>query len=576
MKSIKKWLILILVFALAAAAVACTGGDTTGTTTATTKSTTSSGSTTAGNYEWEYMEDTSPFEFDIWWVSHWGFNKDAIVAGWDDNIPVYKLITEATGGRINFVMPEGTENELLGPMIAAGTLPDVIVLGDNKSPYYYQMKDAGQIYAWSDLIAEHCPKMWDLVLESNKVFHTEADGKLYKYVSMIADEVSGAGLEAIGLPACSHSNISFARKDILAAFGAQDLTDINQLTDYLRFCKANYPDVDPIRLFLNDPRSESTPFFRHLGATFGCHLSGTYPAADGTLKFYMYDPNYVAYLQWLNGLFREGIITTNMLAEDSQAQETRAYNAGYGFMVDSMWGAYGTVNDTIRTNLGSDVKTFIDVGPIKKDGHWESDGYRNTGSFATLITTGTKQPDRVIKMFEFLLTEEGQMLINAGPDGWAYEIKDGKYIPKSDALELASKNLQEYTTKYRLSGPWAFIAQDYYWEYYLGQLLNPDGYIKDQTYARLKPYIRPIWDEGFVNIRRGIIKEAGNDIDVLNTRINNICIEAGMKMVIAGSDADFQKIYTDCIAEIEAQGVAQIHTEYTELYNDYKEKLGLK
>ena len=98
----------------------------------------------ATSTEWEYEEDTSPFEFTDWFPSIWGWGKGALDNGWDDS-PVFQHITEKTGGKINFDIPVGTEDDLAGTMIAAGTYPDACVFGSYNSPYIAQMRDAGLI-----------------------------------------------------------------------------------------------------------------------------------------------------------------------------------------------------------------------------------------------------------------------------------------------------------------------------------------------------------------------------------------------------------------------------------------------
>lgn len=572
--SMKKVLVMVLALAmLTGTLTACGAGTATPSTQqpATEKVTSAAGETTSPggtDTELEYAQDTSPFEFTVWWPSVWAWAKPAVEAGWDDS-PVYKRITEKTGGKMIIDMPAGKEEELIGPLIASGDLPDVMVFNAFNNPYIPQMKDAGQIVAFGDLIDRYAPKMWSLIPKSQLQFHADKDGKLWKYVGFEYDTRCFEAFDELKVPRTHGYNIMFARKDILAAYGKQDITDLDDFTAFLKFCKEKYPEVDPLKLPADDPRTE---LFTHFKSTFGCHLSNTYPQQDGTLKFYWYDPAYVEYLQWLNGLFQQGLITTNMLTEGVQQKDEKMYGAKYGAIMSATYNAYNTLNETIKTNLGNDDKGYTAIGPIQKSGvKWEAAALRSKGSQATVITTNAKQPDRIIKFFEYLLTDEGQMVTNAGVEGDMWNTVDGKWVPDPDAAALAAKDLQSYVSRYKVNGPWSPWVKTYFWERYLGAVLTPEGLAKDENIKRLNA-VRDIWEEGFADIEGAV--DPGSDLDVLRTKINNLCKESGMKMIAAKDAAEFDKIYNDCKAQIEKLGVDKIEAVYTAEHRAQLKALG--
>lgn len=538
--------------------------------TATPAPATGTAESTGTPAQWEYQKDTSAFEFTVWWPSVWSWAKPAVEAGWDDS-PIYQQITAKTGGKMKIDMPAGTDDELIGPMLASGDLPDVMVFSAYNTPYIPQMKDAGQIYCFGDLIDQYAPTMWNLVSPSELQYHADSDGKLWKYVGFEYDEKCFEAFDLEGIPRTHGTNIMFARKDILAAYGKQDITDLDDFTSYLNFCKQNYPDADALRLPAQDPRGD---LFIHFKSTFGCNLSDTYPQADGSLKYYWYDPHYVDYLKWLNGLFKSGVVSANMLTETAQQKDDKMYSAKYGAFLSAMYNAYNTVNETIKKNQGNDTQTYVDIGPIQKQGvKWEAMALRSKGGPATVITKNAKLPDRIIQFYEYLLTDEGQMLTNAGVEGVNYDMVDGKWTPKKEAADMAVKDLQGYVTKYKVNGPWAPWVKTYYWEYYLGTQLTPTGFVKDETLKRLPPSnVRDIWQEGFADIAGSI--DPGSDLDVLRTQIDGLCKEAGMKMIAAADDAAFQKLYSDCTAQIEQLGVSKIEKAYTDEHQAQLKALG--
>jgi len=528
--------------------------------------------------QWEYSEDTSPFEFTAWWASVWSWAKGAVELGWDDS-PVYKYIEEKTGTKMHIDMPAGNEEELLGPMIASGTFPDVIVFSTFLSPYLKQMIDADLVYSWTELIDEHCPKMWSLIPESQLVYHADDNGTLWKYVGFEYGETWAEDSRKMGNdPAggCPMHTVMFARKDILKAYGKDDITTLEDFTEYLQFAKDNYPDVDPLQLFVGDPRGN---LFTHFRSTFGCHLSGTYPLADGTIKYYMYDPAYVDYLSWLNSLYRKGIITDNQLTYDMNTMDTKMYSGNYGAIMSATYVAYNTLEQTLKNNYGEDTdKLYVAIGPVQKEGiTWKTGFTRGKGSFATVITKNATNPGRIIKFFEFLLSDEGQMTINAGIEGvdW-WRNSDGTIGHDKEKADLAANDLEAYTTKYKLSGNWAAWCNTSYWEGLLGPILSPPtGRAVDENYKRIGPkYVVDIWPLGYADIQTCI--ETGSDIDVIQTKVYEACKIAGMKMIAAKNDDEFKSIYDACLKEIEELGVAKVEEAYTAEHKDQCKRLGIQ
>ncbi|NLD88645.1 MAG: hypothetical protein GX633_10385 [Clostridiales bacterium] len=530
-------------------------------------------------YDWEYQMDTSPFEFDVWWPSVWSWAKAGLDSGWDDS-PVYQYITEKTGGKMNVEIPLGDEGELAGTMIAAGTYPDVCVFGSFTSPYIVQMKDANLIYSWTELINEHAPKMQTLIPDSMMASHADENGELWYYPGFAYHETWAEEAEAMGAhPAggAHGTNVIFCRKDTLEAFGKDDISDIDTFTEYLYFCRDNYPDVDPVRLFASNPRNGGEAIFTHLKATFGCHLSDTYPQADGSIKYYMYDPAYIDYLSWLNKLYKDGVISSNQLTDDQTALDTKTYSAGYGAINSATYTAYNTLETTLKESFGADTdKLYVAVGPINGNNgiKWQTYKLRSTGGQSSVITKNCDIPERVIRFFEFIFTDEGQMTIQGGIEGehWTRNA-DGTISHDEAKASLANSDLEGFVTKYKLCGNWSPWCNTSYWEGLLGACLTPPGRDLDESEKRLQPYTIDLWADGFCEITACI--EGGSDLDVIRTKVNEACMNAAMKMIASANEAEFNKILADCITEIEGLGVAQIEEAYTAEYKSCCESLGI-
>jgi hypothetical protein len=125
-----------------------------------------------------------------------------------------------------------------------------------------------------------------------------------------------------------------------------------------------------------------------------------------------------------------------------------------------------------------------------------------------------------------------------------------------------------------LNGNWAPWCNTSYWEGLLGAILTPLGRAVDENEKRLGTnFVKDIWSEGFADIPSSIV--SGSDVDVINTQINEACATAGMQMIAAASDAEFDALYTKIIQDIEALGVSKVEEVYTAEHQRQLKALGL-
>ncbi len=166
-----------------------------------------------GDFEWEYMADTSPITIQFW-QNTWGGCRPAV--RWDDGM-VSQFITQQTGVTLDMEVLEGEEDEVLAPMIASGDLPEMLAFGNYTSPLLQQIIDAGMVHAIGDLIDEYAPKTWDLVPPAYHTYHTADDGKMWYWAGFMYYAEVMEAFEEINVPFTSGEGIMFTRRDILEA-----------------------------------------------------------------------------------------------------------------------------------------------------------------------------------------------------------------------------------------------------------------------------------------------------------------------------------------------------------------------
>lgn len=516
---------------------------------------------------WDYELDTSPYEFTVWWPSVWPWAKTSVENGWPDE-GVTKAITEATGVKMNIDMPSGAEADIAGPLIASGQYPDMMIFSAYNSPYAAQMQEGGALYCISDLMDEYAPRMWEVVTPTLMQHHADEDGKLWKYVGFEYDQESIEASLEIGLTPSSGGNIMFVRRDVLEAFGKEDIRSLDELTELLVFTRQNFPELDPIKL---DSDITSGMFANHMCAIFGMHLSKTYPQGD-SLELVFKDPKYMDYVGWLNGLYREGVITDNMLADSDQAKDEKTFAGKYAVLVDATFNIYNTVNTTIESNTGSAETTYKAIGPAEKEGiAFTAPSLRSKGGNCVVITQNAEKPDRIIRFLEYLLTDEGQTAITLGVEGISWEEQNGSKVLLPEASELIVSDLQAYAAKYDTLGRWAPFAKTTYWYWYCDDFLTPEGPIRDDNNGRLDPYVVDIWDEGFIDITSSLV--VGSPEDLARTRITDIHKTACAKMISSKTEEAMRQEYENFLAEIERAGATQVEEAYTAIYRENLERI---
>jgi len=575
-KSVIKLMSLVMAVLFTMTIIAGCGSGTNNATDATTAAAgqTQAATTAKTDFEWEYMEDTSPVTIGMWNANIWPWAKPS--AGWD-NTETCKLVTQKTGVTLDIDVQTGKEEDLVGPLIASGDLPETMAFENYYSPYIQQMIDAGMVLPISDLIDQYAPKMWNLIPKETVNYHKSKDGKLYKSVAFVGDNESVEAYKSVNYPPTPGDRVMFIRSDILTAMGKEDIKTTDELYEALKFIKQKYPDVEPFG-FSGDIGADglgvllSGSVSNYMPQVFGMHVSKLY-SDNGNIKLPNKDPKYLDYMKFMNKLFKEGLITANGLTEKAQQSDEKEFGAKYGMFVGAVFHVYNTINTTIEKNTGSKDKIYKAVGPITAPGvEWKAPALRSWGGKTVIITKNCKEPERMIKLMEYLFTEEGQTNILLGVEGVTWDMVDGKRVMKPDVVKELSTSLEEATKKYGTISKWVPFAKVEYWAKYIDDYLVPAGPGRDELWKRLGPYVVDHWQEGFADLQMSI--EVGSDTDIVYTKAKEAMTKAALKLVTAKSDDEFTATYDNSLKELDALGISKVEDALTAEFKKQLQILG--
>ncbi len=387
--------------------------------------------TDAGTPSWE--QDNSEFTFEwflnVPWMT-WPTNGYDLVS---------QKLKEITGATIKFRVASTEDNTELSTMISSGQLPDVISV---QASYTQTSQLADQNYLWAidDLMELFAPSMKSRFLEQQKDVHDwfmRADGKLY-------------GIPNISYPNYYMKNLDIAsnggfmvREDWYYEVAAQgiDMTTPSGMIAGCKYIAGKYKSAIPIQL------DQFTQNGNHSLIWLAQYFAVPFETKDGNYNYLLTDPKYEECITFLNRCYTEKLINSTNFSVNRDAI-TRNIASQNVFV--SMVTPQDYINSFVSC-YNNDV-TYIPIvlrnaagdDPVLQD-------LSGKGYLLSMITKQADRPDKIIKVFDYLSSEEGQLLTQYGVEGETWEWEDEsktrikwteEYLKKYEAEDTGSYGLK--------------------------------------------------------------------------------------------------------------------------------------
>ncbi len=464
-----------------------------------------------GNYDWYTMP---------------GWGQDASSAWIKENKKVN--ITAIDGG--------GKAEQKLTTMIAGNSLPDFI--WTDKGADVERLREGGALVALDPYLDKYT-NLRDWFGEEGLNMLRSEDGKLYQFPNWYnAKPFGNAGY--------------VVNKAIYEELGSPVLETTEDLYNYLVMVKEKFPDVIP---FETDIEAQGVNVLYSAFAENESPANITniaVPKGDKLVSIFS-DPAFVESMKYSSRLFREGLMTQDVLTQD---QDMVLQKVTTGKVA-----VYASASPTNNAGLGhyNLIKDNPDGGyfmiwPIHKEGLDKNKiypgAYNMMGWNVSVITQNAKDPERVFAFLDWLTGPEGQATLTFGPTGeyWDgfnaaglpnftdkyHEDPEGAAQAEKDTLNLAwvgnSNFLDTAKAKFEETLPMEKRNWTTHWQ---NTVTWPTQYDATQ-YLNIAPL--PESDEG-------IIKQ----------RIGEILEEARAQALYSKSDEEVEAIYEN--AEKQAQSV---------------------
>lgn len=472
-----------------------------------------------------------------WWNTDFG--KDIVT----------KKIKEDLNINIKFITGDDTK---LNTFFAGGDMPDLLTVFDSNSPVV--QKAATWAMPLNDLAEKYDPYFNKVAAADTLNWFQLADGKTYGYPNYSNTQED---YDSGNIPA---KTAFIIRKDVYEALGSPVIGTPEEFQSVMKRIKQEFPALIP---FAFNSIGEGTG---SLGDTLQDFIGVPLETESGEFYDRNLDEDYLTWLKTLNTVYRDGNISDDSFADDGTAFEEKVKSGKYATMLlDGTPQQGGNLQIYMSANPG---KEYVAIdGPQSTKGNAPTLNQSGiTGWMINFISKDCKDPAKAIQIFTYLLSEEGQTLMNYGIEGETYQTKaDGSVELLPAVKDLQLNNADQFKKDYRM-GEFMFFGHDRH------KALSADAFpeaikqMQEWGQGKLKPHfilenISP--DQGTPEARA---------LSAINTKWNTTLVS----MVRSKDDASYDNAlasYKSFLGENRWEEIVKVRSEKMKLN---KEKLGIQ
>jgi ABC-type glycerol-3-phosphate transport system substrate-binding protein len=287
------------------------------------------------------------------------------------------------------------------------------------------------------------------------------------------------------------------------------------------------------------------------------------------------DPVYKETMLFASKLYREKLMSQQPLTQTLDQVREKVTSGQVAVMA-----AYNVTDLTRRGNLTQNASAsgvgYKLIWPLRKAGVdrnkvWPTQ-YDSTGWNASVITTSAANPEGIFAYLDWLTGEEGQRILNFGPESlyWSGTDEAGSPILKPnyyDEIGEVNRLLGVWDT-FQWAGNSTYMSKA--WESVEKQRPSSEKDTKPQpTAINLQTSFNAT---EFVNLEPDPTSEEGK----IAEKVRGIYDEAKAKMLNARNDAEVVAALAQADKEATAAGYGKLLQYMTVKWQDNKQKLGLK
>lgn len=482
------------------------------------------------------MLSVEPVEFTIFNI----FNGMPFNSEW----PVFQEAAKVTNVSLKGVASQSSSDEAsaFNLMVTSGQLPDVIAY--SQASKLESLGREGGLIPLNDLIREHAPDLQKLLDENPdyKAAATALDGNIYFIPKFMEVEV------ALG---------HYIRTDWLKKLNLEVPQTIDDLYNVLTAFKTQDPNGNGI--------ADEIPLFKRNWNGNIWDLFGMFDAAsefdlkDGKIVYGPIEEEFEYAMSTLVKWYEEDLIDPEIFTRGGAARDV-LLGQNLGGYTHDWFGSTANYNIKLADTIeGFEFKPMI---PVKnqKGIRVEKSARNHVPGWA--ITSACKDPETLIKFFNFFFTPEGHKLINYGVENETYTMVNGApvYTDKvMKAEKTALATLRSYGVQYRIG-----MLQDFAYEKAWLSEIAVEGM---QMYIDGGYVTRKIPSGGGTLLLKYAPEQEKEYIKIMS-QVTNYTLEKIQTWMLMGTET-FEAEYATFVSDIKAKGIDRAIEINQEAYNTY-------
>ncbi|WP_168123156.1 extracellular solute-binding protein [Paenibacillus sp. HB172176] len=341
-----------------------------------------------------------------------GSSNEAITARWMrgenaaqaimTDTPVIEAIKEQTGVSIDLEpVPGSNYVDKKSALLSTNNIPDIMGVEASEVVKY---AETGMFVPISDYL-DQMPNFSKIIEENPEIKKLYVDGKLYSFPITENYKIQGGK----GL---------LIRTDILEKLNLQVPATFDELYDVLKAMKEAYPDSYP---FTTRGMSFMDAFSLGMGSGYGM----TYDDESNQYFYGLNKPEFKDVLAYLHKLYEEKLLDPDFAINTKENWDQKLSTGKSFFYYDNNSFAVN-YNKALQEN---DSNAKFDLIPYLKNSAGDIKGWLYPKGWLVdnyVISSKTKNPEAIIKMFDWMYGPEGTLTTNFGIEGETYEMVDGK------------------------------------------------------------------------------------------------------------------------------------------------------
>lgn len=507
---------------------------------------------------WEYLKDSSG-KIEPWDVE-WFVNDSTFAWNSYGSDRVSQIIKEKTGVNIKFTVPVTDDGQKLATLISGNKLPDLVSV-QCWYPQCSQLANQGYLYPLDGLIERWAPSFKEKEQTDIWSYFTEGNGMCYGVPNFAYSTKYVKDSDKLEPNGCL-----MVRKDWYEEASSQgySMTDTTSFINGCKYIASKHTNAIPFQLdAFTSEGNESLDWL----AQYFC---AAFEDGSGNYVDIRTSPRYLEMLQFLHECAKEKVIKPANFSDKAATIRTNI-SRGNVFVSavtpqDYQMAFYNCYNSNIEY-VPLILKNKDNQAPILQD-------ISGNGYLLTMISKKAKRPDKVIKLLEYLYSEEGQRLVAFGVEGESYYWNDEhteihwtpRYISGvngnlEDQAWVNSLGLYQMTLLMNLA--------------YINKYKPLDGRKKGDEY--IDNMKRPLTPYSY-NFKPTFLKHDTADPDyfTISTKFSKIKTKWSEAVVNIIRSDDVVATYNNAIKYAEKQGLNEVNSFYSKSYLATKELLGVE